>query len=171
MQPFNWLYYRRPLRASAVAHYEPWFFPLDRIRNWNRLYGRKGFVQFQCAVPQGVAREAARDMLRHIAASGEASFLAVLKNFGDLPSPGLLSFPMRGTTLALDFPFRGDRTRRLFDTLYKICLQAGGRIYPAKDALSPAGSLRATYPAFSDFEQHVDPRFCSDMWRRMTEGV
>jgi FAD/FMN-containing dehydrogenase len=167
---FNTLYYEKNRLVRGHYHVEPdrFFFPLDRVVGWNRIYGRDGFFQFQSVVPREAARETTRAMLSTVAAAGEGSFLAVLKNFGDFPSPGLLSFPRPGTTLALDFPNRGDRTRRLFQSLHAMVRDAGGRIYPAKDALmSPADFQAQHREVLEAFLAKVDPAFSSSFWRRV----
>lgn len=110
---FNELYSRIHRSGQRQIHFKDWLYPLDSIASWNRLYGKRGFFQFQCVVPPLHAREAIADMLKIISEIGQGSFLAVLKNFADKPSPGLMSFPMPGTTLALDFPNLGARTREL----------------------------------------------------------
>jgi L-gulonolactone oxidase len=168
LSAFNDLYYRmagRPRQASVS--YDPFFFPLDAISGWNKLYGRRGFYQYQSVVPTAVAEAATSEMLRTIAKSGEGSFLAVLKTFGDVPSPGLLSFPMKGTTLALDFANRGRSTLSLLDKLDTIVREAGGRLYPAKDGRLPPAMFRAGYPALDQFRTHIDPGMSSTFWRRM----
>lgn len=167
LRAFNTAYYHRPLPERAVTHYAPYFYPLDGILHWNRLYGQPGFYQYQCALPM-TARGALDDILRSIAASGQGSFLAVLKTFGEQPGPGLLSFPMPGMTLALDFPNRGDATRALFDRLDAIVGAAGGRLYAAKDARMSGEFFRRGYPRFNEFSGFVDPKFSSDFWRRVT---
>jgi hypothetical protein len=106
-------------------------------------------------------------MLNAIARTRQGSFLAVLKNFGSRPSPGLMSFPMPGTTLALDFPNRGQATRDLLLELYRITASAHGRLYPAKDACSPTDSLEIGYPNFSNFKRLIDPGLESMMSRRL----
>ena len=141
------------------------------MSRWNRIYGRDGFFQFQSAVPPEAAPATTRAMLTAIAASGQGSFLAVLKNFGPASSPGLLSFPRPGTTLALDFPNRGEPTRRLFRELYAMVRDAGGRIYPAKDALMPPEQFRAQHAGVLDaFRARLDPAFSSSFWRRVMDG-
>lgn len=154
-------------RRCRTGSYEPELYPLDRIGDWNRLYGRRGFFQFQCVVPPAAAYDATAELLRRIAASGQGSMLSVLKTFGDLPSPGLLSFPMAGTTLALDFPHRGDKTRKLLAALEDIVVAAGGRIYPAKDAVMRAASFARFYPRLGEFLAQVDPAMSSAFARRV----
>ena len=167
---FNALYYHRQRRRSVArrVHYDPFFYPLDSIGSWNRLYGRRGFLQYQCVVPHAGGREATRDLLSHVATSGEGSFLAVLKLFGDVPSPGLLSFPRPGVTLALDFPNRGPVTSRLLGDLDWVVRRHGGRVYPAKDARMSAADFQAWYPEWQELARLADPAFSSSFWRRVT---
>jgi FAD/FMN-containing dehydrogenase len=170
IRTFNTLYYAR-LRlpvTKAVVHYNPFFYPLDSINNWNRIYGARGFFQYQFVVPFMSDQGAIREILRQIADAGQGSFLAVLKTFGDILSPGLLSFPRPGVTLALDFPNRGPETFRLFDRLDQVVLAAGGRIYPAKDARMSGSTFRACYPQWQEFVPYIDPAFSSSFWRRVT---
>ena len=138
--------------------YNPFFYPLDAIGDWNRLYGRRGFYQYQSVVPPTNAEAATAAMLRTIADAGQGSFLAVLKTFGDVSSPGLLSFPMKGTTLALDFANRGPTTLSLLDKLDAIVREAGGRLYPAKDGRLPSAMFQAGYPALEQFKNPYGPR-------------
>lgn len=172
VRAFNAVYYRNGRRQAGRTPqpYEPFFYPLDRIGGWNRMYGKRGLYQYQSVVPPAVARDATKAMLEAISASGEGSFLAVLKTFGDAPSPGLLSFPRAGTTLALDFANRGASTLALMARLDAIVREAGGRLYPAKDGRIPAAMFRAGYPNWEDFARHVDPGFSSSFWRRVSEG-
>jgi FAD/FMN-containing dehydrogenase len=151
------------------VHWDPFFFPLDGVDGWNRVYGRGGLLQFQCAIPPAAARAGIRALLERVSAGGDVSFLGVLKNFGALPSPGLLSFPREGTTLALDFPNRGERTLRLFRELHAIARAHGGRVYPAKDALMDPAQFRAQHAdVLPAFEAQRDPAFSSSLWRRVT---
>ncbi|MCE0498132.1 MAG: FAD-binding oxidoreductase [Methylacidiphilales bacterium] len=170
IRAFNTLYYARLRQrvTKAVVHYNPFFYPLDSINAWNRIYGSRGFFQYQFVVPFSVDDGAIREILKEIGDSGQGSFLAVLKTFGDIPSPGLLSFPRPGVTLALDFPNRGAETFRLFERLDQIVLQAGGRIYPAKDARMSAATFQASYPLWRKFTSYIDPAFSSSFWRRVT---
>jgi FAD/FMN-containing dehydrogenase len=166
---FNEFYFRlKAARARrARIHFDACFYPLDGIMNWNRLYGRSGFYQYQCVLPRTVQREALKALLHEIAESGQSSFLAVVKIFGDRSSPGLLSFPLPGTHIALDFPNRGTSTLALFDRLDAIVADAGGRLYPAKDARMPPGLFRGGYPQWIRLNALKDPNVQSDFWRRV----
>ena len=168
LRAFNALYYRLPARESEIVDFDPFFYPLDSIHNWNRMYGPKGFFQFQCVVPPEVGREALRELLLQVGRGGSGSFLAVLKHFGDLPSPGLLSFPRPGPTLSLDLPNRGAATRRLMANLEAIVMESGGALYPAKDACMSPATFEASYPHWRQLEALRDPGFDSDFWRRVT---
>jgi len=171
LQVFNQVYYHaaKPGRHLARIGYEPYFYPLDRIKNWNRLYGPKGFQQYQCVIPDSAGPDAIAAMLQTITAARSGSFLAVLKRFGAMASPGLLSFPMAGPTLALDFPQQGEATARLFASLDAIVRSAGGRLYPAKDAHMDADFFRASYPRWPQLEALRDPLLCSRFWKRVNE--
>jgi decaprenylphospho-beta-D-ribofuranose 2-oxidase len=173
IRAFNTLYYRRhPAAARGVAtHYRPFFFPLDGIRNWNRLYGRRGFLQYQLVVPVDGGREALVRILE-LARRASGSFLAVLKRFGAAPAEGLLSFPAAGYTLALDFPAGRSGLLPLLDELDEVVIRSGGRVYLAKDARLRAAAFRAMYPhlpAWLDTKRAWDPDgvFCSDLGRRL----
>ena len=171
LKAFNAAYRRRlmaPRRTAKGVHFDKFLYPLDGIGQWNRLYGSRGFYQYQCVVPTGAMREAVREMLSMIAAARQGSFLVVLKTFGDKPSPGLLSFPMEGATLALDFPNRGARTLGLLDRLDEVVNAAGGRVYPAKDGRVSPASFQRQYPAWTELSRHIDPQFSSSFWRRVT---
>ena len=163
----NAMYYRWHQPKPRNVHYKQWMYPLDSIAHWNRLYGPGGMRQFQCVVPPAHAREAIGEMLATIASLGQGSFLAVLKNFGAVRSPGLMSFPMPGTTLALDFANRGARTTELLLELHRIAAAAGGRLYAAKDGCSPAESLVAGYPNFARFKRTIDPGIGSLLAQRL----
>jgi L-gulonolactone oxidase len=166
---FNAVYYWNGRRKAgrATIDYGRFFYPLDAIRYWNRFYGQRGMYQYQSVVPPETAHDATSAMLKSISTSGEGSFLAVLKTFGNKQSPGLLSFPKLGTTLALDFPNRGASTLALMDRLDAIVSEAGGRLYPAKDGRIPAPMFREGYPQWEAFRHHVDPQFSSHFWARV----
>jgi FAD/FMN-containing dehydrogenase len=170
VRAFNALYYRKQRRPQVRVrqHYAPFFYPLDAVRDWNRGYGRRGFFQYQCVVPFADGDAAVREILARLARAGAGSFLAVLKTFGSVPSPGLLSFPMPGVTLALDVPNGGVDTVRLLQGLDTLVAEAGGRVYPAKDACMTPDSFRAFYPGWEAFAAFVDPAFSSSFWRRVT---
>ncbi len=168
---FNRLYYRRQreARVAEIVPYEPFFYPLDSLANWNRLYGRGGFLQYQCVIPLGAGQGAVQEILERSARSGLTSFLTVLKAFGDQPSPGLLSFPRPGVTLAMDYRYQGETTLRALESLDEVVRQSGGCVYPAKDARMSAASFRAFFPQWRDFARYVDPCFSSSFWRRVTQ--
>lgn len=170
LSAFNALYFHAQAsrRQPQLLPWDAALFPLDGVGGWNRLYGARGFFQYQAVAPENCATDAIAAMLHAIRAAGDGSFLAVLKTFGDKPSPGLLSFPLKGATLALDFPDRGRETARLFERLDAIIREAKGRLYPAKDARMPIDLFHAGYPRAAEMAAHVDPQFTSDFWRRMT---
>lgn len=150
-----------------TVHYETFNYPLDNLLDWNRMYGPRGFYQYQSVVPRAVGHDAVQAMLAAIARAGEGSFLAVLKTFGERQSAGMLSFPQPGVTLALDFPNRGDGTLALFSRLDSIVAEAGGRLYPAKDARMPRALFEAGYPRLPEFLPYRDPGISSAMSRRL----
>jgi FAD/FMN-containing dehydrogenase len=166
---FNSLYYHAPTknRQNKQMSYEPFFYPLDRILHWNRLYGSRGFQQYQCVIPEEIAEITIHALLTTIAAAGKGSFLAVLKKCGSIISPGLLSFPLPGVSLALDFPQDDILNKRLFPHLDAIIRQANGRLYPAKDAHMSGEDFRQFYPAWQQVEALRDPALYSHFWRRV----
>jgi FAD/FMN-containing dehydrogenase len=172
LRAFNAAYFhsQRGDCLRMLQHYRPFFYPLDAVLEWNRVYGPRGFFQYQCVVPPDNSLAVIRELLTVIARSGMGSFLAVLKQFGTVASKGMMSFPMPGTTLALDFPNEGDRLHMLFDGLDGIVLSNGGRLYPAKDGRMGPGVFKAGYARWPEFKQYVDPRFSSGFWRRVMES-
>jgi decaprenylphospho-beta-D-ribofuranose 2-oxidase len=169
---FNELYYRR-VPATGRRRTLPirkFLYPLDALGHWNRIYGRRGFYQFQCVIPDRAAAAGITALLEAIARARRGSFLAVLKTLGE-GGPGHLSFPERGCTLAMDFP-RSSAVPKLLHELERITLKHDGRVYLAKDALLSAAGFGAMYPRLSAFRavlERVDPnrRFASDMARRL----
>lgn len=155
------------VKKSGVS-YDLFFFPLDGIQNWNRLYGKRGFFQYQCVVPPKDARSAMEEIHRRVRMSREVPSLSILKTFGDVPSPGLLSFPRPGATLALDLANRGVSTLQFMEELDEMVRGCGGAVYPAKDARMSAASYAAYFPQWREFLQFVDPCFSSNFWRRVT---
>jgi FAD/FMN-containing dehydrogenase len=169
VRAFNTFYYHAQVRRTQrrTLSYEPFFFPLDGIGAWNRLYGGKGFLQYQC-VTAGDSESAMAELLEQVARSGETPSLAVLKKFGRIPSPGMLSFPRPGITLAIDFAMRGTSTLNLLERLDHIVAQAGGAVYPAKDARMSGPSFQRFFPNWESFASHIDPKFSSSFWRRVS---
>lgn len=165
---FNTLYLdaSRPSEYTSAAY--GYFFPLDSIGEWNRAYGVRGLYQYQCVLPPDSMKEAVRAIFLMIRRSGQGSFLNVLKTFGAVESPGLISFPRAGTTIAMDFPNRGDASLRLFDALDRIVCEAGGALYPAKDMRMNRAVFESGYPALGTFVEQLDPGFSSNFWRRVT---
>ncbi|MDR2365776.1 MAG: FAD-binding oxidoreductase [Zoogloeaceae bacterium] len=169
LRAFNTLYWRKASsgRRRARMAYEPFFYPLDTLLKWNRIYGTGGFQQYQALIPESEARAGIHALLAAIAQSGVGSFLAVLKRCGDIASPGLLSFPRAGVTLALDFPQTRHLEPRLFSRLDAIVRAAGGRLYPAKDAHMRGEDFRRAYPLWEKIEALRDPLLLSRFWRRV----
>ncbi|MCS6981719.1 MAG: FAD-binding oxidoreductase [Flavobacteriales bacterium] len=161
IRTFNTLYYwfSGPENRPAVVHYDPFFFPLDKVYHWNRIYGRRGFLQYQCVVPKKDGEAILAEILGRISRSGMGSFLAVLKLFG--PSDGrYLNFPMEGYTLALDFP-RTSSVFFLLDELDELVDAVGGRVYLTKDARLHPKHIARQYPQWQDFvvlKNEVDPQ-------------
>ncbi len=163
------IYSSAPPDEQKIVHYDPFFYPLDAIHDWNRCYGKRGFLQYQCVIPYGQHEETTQKILSRVARSGTASFLSVLKLFGDQPSPGLLSFPKPGVTLAMDFAFRGTKTLQLLEDLDSMVCEMGGLVYPAKDARMSAEHFQNFFPQWREFARFIDPKFSSSFWRRVTQ--
>lgn len=158
---FNWLYYNKQTKKSVegFVHYEPFFYPLDVINEWNKIYGKKGFIQYQMVIPKEKGKEGMRKILETIADSGNGSFLAVLKLFGKNNPKAYNSFPMEGYTLALDFKVN-DKLKYLVEELDKIVEEFGGRIYLTKDSMSN--------PKLTNYLRNVDsPKFVSLQRKRI----
>lgn len=170
VRAFNALYYGWHSRRSGVAHwhFEKFFYPLDALLNWNRVYGRRGFFQHQCVVPTEDSARVLGEMLRIVRTARQGSMLTVLKVFGERQSGGVLSFPRPGVTMAVDFANVGNRTLRLLGELDNLAVAAGGAVYPAKDARMSADCFQRSFPRWREFSGYVDPRFSSSFWRRVT---
>ena len=173
MSAFNTAYYHKQFAKvkTAQVDYEPFFYPLDSVLHWNRIYGKNGLLQFQNVLPHASGREGMAQILKAITRSGLASFLAVIKFFGDIPSRGMMSFPQPGVMLALDFPIREEVSFDLLDRLGEITLEHGGRMYSAKDARMTAAQYQASYPRWREFSAYIDPHFDSAFWQRVTTLV
>jgi len=183
----NWLLHPLSIRAFNQAYYllqktkatsqpvpatlDSFFYPLDCLKDWNKLYGKRGFLQYQCVIPKTgpPSQKATERLLKTIATSQQGSFLAVLKTFGDISGLGKLSFPTQGITLALDFPNNGKKTQELFRKLDDIVREHQGRIYPAKDAHLTPSDFQNQYPAWREIETLRDPLISSSFWRRVTQ--
>ncbi len=175
IRTFNALYYWQEGRkqGSFICDYDSYFYPLDTISHWNRMYGKRGFLQYQCVLPDATAYDGIRKLLATLAGNSP-SFLAVLKRLGKQGS-GLLSFPLAGYTLALDLPIRDEGLFALLQRLDEIVLEHGGRVYLAKDARLSAASFRAMYPRYTawlSIKNAVDPQnmFSSSLSRRLEVG-
>jgi decaprenylphospho-beta-D-ribofuranose 2-oxidase len=168
---FNEAYYRAaPARETGrIEHLRSFFYPLDAVEGWNRMYGPNGFLQYQFAVPYD-RDDALRAALERVSGAGCPSFLAVLKRFG--PQEGMLSFPIPGWTLALDIPATFPRLRQILDDLDELIAEAGGRVYMAKDSRLRPDVLAAMYPRLPEWRavrERIDPDgvMRSDLARRL----
>lgn len=170
IRAFNEVYYRKQRHEIVrfTGHYDPFFYPLDGVSEWNRMYGKRGFFQFQCVVPPGTQQDVTHELLSEVARTRAASFLAVMKEFGDIASPGILSFPRPGTTICLDFANRGQSTSTLLKRLERMVRSAGGALYPAKDALMDRETFERSFPRWKEIVAYRDPSISSSFWRRVT---
>ncbi|HEY6064650.1 MAG TPA: FAD-binding oxidoreductase [Thermoanaerobaculia bacterium] len=168
---FNEVFYRKHSdRSGELVDYDSYFYPLDSIRGWNRMYGRRGFVQYQVVLPSAASRAGLIDLLERFSASGRASFLAVLKSFGP-GNPGLLSFPLRGYTLTLDLPMQ-DGLVSFLREMDEVVLGHGGRVYLAKDAVTTPETFARMYPQLGRFREirdrlDTEGRLSSSLSRRV----
>ena len=170
---FNELYYliQKRKKNTFKTSINSFFYPLDGVGNWNKLYGKRGFFQYQCVIPEinEESKNACLELLKNISESRQGSFLAVLKTFGNIKSKGILSFPKKGITIALEFPNNGEKTKQLFKRLDKIVREARGRLYPAKDAHMTPTDFKTFYPDWGKMLKYKDPGISSSFWRRVTE--
>ena len=168
LKAFNALYFGRAPETpkSSIVPWGSYFHPLDAVRHWNRLYGPRGLFQHQSVYPAETGRETTIRLLECAQRHGAASFLTVLKRFGDVPSPGLISFPRPGFTLTLDFANSGPATLAMLDALDEIVLLAGGAINPYKDQRMSAEMFDSSFPNWRALEAQRDPALMSDFWRR-----
>lgn len=169
LRAFNTVFHTAKARGAGHRKRTSWqsyFYPLDAVGKWNRLYGPKGLFQHQSVIPFDEARSIVPALLQASRDAGEVSFLTVLKRFGDVASPGLMSFPQPGYTLTLDFPNRGQSTRTLLDLLDAITMGAGGRVNPYKDARMSPETFKASFPHWEQMERWRDPAIISDFWKR-----
>ncbi|TPM96128.1 FAD-binding oxidoreductase [Mesorhizobium sp. B2-1-3A] len=170
---FNAAYRWKKGRATVPRQtgYHGFFFPLDGVRDWNRLYGPRGLFQHQSVVPEEAARIVVPELLTAARRAGQGSFLTVLKRFGGVRSPALLSFPRPGYTLTLDFPNKGAATLALLGELDRITTAAGGAVNPYKDARMSAATFAASFADWPRLEALRDPAFMSDFWTRTAGSI
>ncbi len=155
--------------GRTVAHYKPFFYPLDAIKHWNRAYGPRGFYQHQALIPADAAREGLEALVAAVRNSSERSAVSVLKTTGKRKRPGLLTYPIEGVTLALDFANRGDSTRKLLKRLDEITTEFGGRVNPSKDAAMSQETFAASFgeDAIRKFNKQRDPGISSAQSKRL----
>lgn len=171
MRVFNQGFWLAHPERELISNFQSYFYPLDQVQHWNRIYGRRGVLQYQLVLPLETCRDGLVQILQRVTQSNRASFLAVLKTTGPAnQSP--LSFPIEGASLALDFPNRGDDVFELLDDLDRIVLERGGRVYLAKDARLSPQNFREMYPdweLFREIKAKYDPnnRFQSSLGRRL----
>jgi len=172
---FNAFYIRNAISKNKknkcmhkLNHYKEYFYPLDNILHWNRIYGKSGLYQHQCVIPERDAEITLTEILKIVSKENNSSFLSVLKKFGGIESPGLLSFPRPGFTLAMDFSRHGNETIKLLENLNDIVSSVGGAIYPAKDALMSKKIFEQSYSKLNEFIEYIDPKFSSSFWRRVS---
>ena len=168
LRAFNELYFRKekPGETVKTVKWPGYFYPLDAVRNWNRLYGPKGLYQHQSVYPAENAPQITAHLMETARKAGHASFLTVLKKFAAVPSRGLLSFPRPGFTLTLDFANQGEETLKLLDRLDTIVMAAGGAINPYKDARMRPETFAMSFPGWKKLEALRDPAMVSNFWAR-----
>lgn len=169
VKAFNKLFYSKQFSkfSTQIVPFEPYFYPLDMIDGWEKAYGKNGFLQHQFVLPYENCRQNMHLIFEEIVNSGMSSFLTVLKSFGDAKSPGVLSFPKKGITLAIDYRMEGDKTLRLLDKIDKIVADNNGCLYPGKDARMSREHFHQFYPNFEEFLKYKDPNFSSSFYRRI----
>ena len=173
LRAFNSFYYWSQKKAAknSLVSWEAYFYPLDQILGWNRIYGRKGFMQFQCVLPLANSRKGLEQLLQEVAKTQQGSFLAVLKKFGAQNTTSNFSFPMEGYTLALDFPVKPS-TLKLMTKLDEITIAHGGRFYLAKDSRMTADTLQKSDKRVKKFKtmrknHNIQSQFASTQSKRL----
>ena len=161
MKLFNAAYYTRHAlgKRRSVVPYESFFYPLDAVARWNLIYGQRGFLQYQCVIPDD-SFDAFQELMGLISTSHMGSFLAVMKRFGSVRARALMSFPRPGLTLALDFAMRGEATLRLLDELDQVVVRSAGAVYPAKDARMSSGAFRSLVSQLAGVSEHLSIPNC-----------
>lgn len=143
-------------KKEKLLSWEKFFCPLDNIANWNRLYGRNGFAQFQCVVQDADAVDVLNDIFRQCRMARQGSFLSVIKKFGSIKPEGILSFPREGVTFAMDFPNQTG-TAALLKSLAAVVVSAKGALYPAKVCFESMEQFETSFPSWRLWEAHWDP--------------
>ena len=166
---FNTLFYNKQVNKAQhkSEYFDSFFYPLDAINNWNYMYGKSGFVQYQCVLPTEHSELVLNEILKKVKSSKMGSFLVVLKSFGSIKSKGMLSFPMPGITIAMDFPWREKKTEIMLDIFDDLVDQSGGRVYAAKDSRMKGEKFRKWYPNYEQFLAYKDPKMHSTFWERI----
>ena len=169
VQIFNILYYNKQFnkKQTSIVDYNPFFYPLDAVDKWNRAYGKNGFLQYQFVIPFDNVKPNLTNILKYISSTGLSSFLTVLKTFGDIKSPGMLSFPRTGVTMAVDFSYNGEKTLKILSDMNNMIKDYGGVLYPAKDAQMSAEDFWMFYPQAKEFSKYIDEKFSSSFRRRV----
>jgi FAD/FMN-containing dehydrogenase len=160
-------YHGRSTEARHTISFQTFFHPLDAVDNWNAAYGPRGFHQYQFVIPFSGGEQILNTIFDTLEHHNVPIYLAVIKRFGNHPSPGMLSFPHEGITVAMDVPEQGHRTREALDRCDEIVMSASGRIYAAKDRRVSGATFRAMYPNYTTFFEHLDPRMSSAWWERI----
>ena len=170
MKLFNLLYFSKNLKKKRKekAHYGSFFYPLDVLKGWNKLYGKNGFSQYQFVIPEENSKSALDEILRVLKEDKFMPRLCVLKTFGNIPSLGHLSFPLKGTTLAMDFPNNILKNKNLYRKFDEIVIKNGGKVYPAKDSLMDKVTFQNSYNNFHKFKKYKDTNISSDFWERVS---
>ena len=154
---------------SKLQHYKSFFFPLDVIGSWGRAYGPKGFFQYQFVIPDNEGTTGIKKILDEIKNHGQVPALGVLKTFGNIESVGMISFPRKGITMALDFQNKGLETLKFLNRLDAIVMEYGGALYPAKDARMSSEVFNKSFPNINEFVKYIDPKFTSSFWKRVNK--
>ncbi|MCB0307867.1 MAG: FAD-binding oxidoreductase [Bdellovibrionales bacterium] len=170
MKLFNDFYFwsNSKRKLAKLVDYNSFFFPLDALLNWNRMYGRRGFFQYQCVIPLPSSQNVLGKLIAILRDNHASSFLGVIKTFGSIVSPGVLSFPKEGVTLSVDLPNEGHQTLNLMNRLDNLVADSGGAVYPAKDARMQKQHFEIFFPQFSEFSRWIDPHVSSDFLKRVT---
>lgn len=170
MKLFNFLYFSKNLKKKTKekTHYGSFFYPLDVLKGWNKLYGKNGFSQYQFVLPEENSKTGLDEILKVLKNDKFMPRLCVLKTFGKIPSLGHLSFPLKGTTLAMDFPINIKKNKNLYSKLDEIVIKNGGRIYPAKDSFMNSRTFQSSYKNFLKFKKFKDTHISSDFWERVS---